>query len=403
MGSLTNALIGEYRVVGSLGAGGMGEVYQAVHTHLGRVIAIKVLSPDLADGPALQRFYSEANIQASLKHPGVAEYLGFYEYQGRPCILMEYVDGDTLAEIIRRRGSLPPEEAVGILRSIASVLAHFHAQGVVHRDLKASNVKITTAGQVKILDFGIARHQRSDRMTHVGAVVGTTEALAPEQVRGEAVVPATDIWQLGVMFYEMLTGQSPFHAGSAVATYARILAAEFVPPAAPPELQRIVARCLQKDPARRFASGAELYQALGGGSESPPAPPVKSKNRMRLLVAAAAAVVLVVAALVAFRNGGDQQVSEIVVTAPTPAPTSTPVPTPQPADTKAIVVDTVDGLAQVYREGQLVGTTPYPVRARTGEKVNLTLRREGFADMPVQFEAAEPHIYTYTLEPLKGR
>ena len=103
MASLLNALIGEYRVIESLGAGGMGEVYKAVHTHLGRVIAIKVLSPDLADGSALQRFYSEADIQASLNHPGVAQYLGFYEYQGRPCILMEYVDGETLSATIRRR------------------------------------------------------------------------------------------------------------------------------------------------------------------------------------------------------------------------------------------------------------------------------------------------------------
>ena len=179
MASLLNASIGEYRVVESLGAGGMGEVYKAVHTHLDRVIAIKALLPGLADGPSLQRFYGEAGIQASLRHPGVAEYLGFYEYQGRPCILMEYVDGETLAAIIRRRGALPPE-AAPTLREIASVAAHFHAQGVVHRDLKSNNVKINSAGRVKILDFGIARQERQDRMTQVGAVIGTPEVLAPE-------------------------------------------------------------------------------------------------------------------------------------------------------------------------------------------------------------------------------
>src|ERR1700681_2492621 len=113
-GSLLNALIGEYRLGERLGAGGMGEVYKGVHIHLGRVIAVKILSPELADGPALQRFYAEADIQASLRHPGVAEYLGFYEYQGRPCILMEFVDGETLGSVIWRRGALPPAEAAAI-------------------------------------------------------------------------------------------------------------------------------------------------------------------------------------------------------------------------------------------------------------------------------------------------
>jgi serine/threonine protein kinase len=399
MGSLANALIGEYRVVGSLGAGGMGEVYKAVHTHLGRVIAIKVLSPELTDGPALERFYSEANIQASLQHPGVAEYLGFYEYQGRPCILMEYVDGETLAEILRRRGPLPAEEAAEILRQIAAVIAHFHAQGVVHRDLKASNVKITSAGQVKILDFGIARHQRSDRLTRIGAVVGTTEALAPEQVRGQPALPATDVWQLGVMFYEMLTGRTPFHAETVLAIYDKILSGAYDPPPAPPELARIIARCLEKDPARRFASAAELYAALG--AENIPATP--PKPRWRLAAAAAAVVLLMVGVvLLATHDGGESPISEV-------ADSSTPTPTPAPAtplpalDTRAITVDTMDGMAQVYRDGVRVGSTPYQVQARTGEKVNLVLKRDGFADTPVQFEAAEPHVYTYTLQPLKGR
>jgi serine/threonine protein kinase len=401
MGSLANALIGEYRVVGSLGAGGMGEVYKAVHTHLGRVIAIKVLSPELTDGPALERFYSEANIQASLQHPGVAEYLGFYEYQGRPCILMEYVDGETLAEILRRRGSLPAEEAAGILRQIAAVIAHFHAQGVVHRDLKASNVKITSTGQVKILDFGIARHQRSDRLTRVGAVVGTTEALAPEQVRGQPAVPATDVWQLGVMFYEMLTGRTPFHAETVPAIYGKILSGEYDPPPVPPGLACIIARCLEKDPARRFASAGELCAALAGGpAASAPAPAAPPKPRWRIAFAAAVVVLLAVGVvLVVTHDGGDHPVSEIVSPTPTPAPSPAPSPV---LDTRAIIVDTMDGTAQVYRDGVLVGTTPYQVQARTGEKVDLVLRRDGFTDTPVQFEAAEPHVYTYTLQPLKG-
>src|SRR6266849_9582011 len=151
MASLLNALIGEYRVTELLGAGGMGEVYKATHTHLGRVIAIKVLSAGGSDPAAVQRFYSEANIQASLRHPGVAEYLGFYEYQGRPCIRMEYVDGETLSCILERRGALPTEEALSIARAMTAVVAHFHRQGVLHRDIKSSNVKISSDGAVKVL------------------------------------------------------------------------------------------------------------------------------------------------------------------------------------------------------------------------------------------------------------
>src|SRR5262249_3575969 len=150
---------------------------------LGRVIAIKMLSAGEAAFDTVRRFYSEASIQASLRHPGVAEYLGFYEYQGRPCILMEYVDGDTLSDILQRRGALLSREALGIARAVAAVVEHFHRQGVLHRDIKSSNVKINSAGAVKVLDFGIARLQTAKNLTRTGMVVGTPGILAPEQVR----------------------------------------------------------------------------------------------------------------------------------------------------------------------------------------------------------------------------
>ena len=400
MASLRNALIGEYRILESLGAGGMGEVYKAVHTRLGRVIAIKVLSPGLVDDPAFQRFYSEASIQASLKHPGVAEYLGFHEYEGRPCILMEYVDGETLDALLRRRGPLPVAEAVAILRQVAEVAAHFHTQGVVHRDLKVSNVKLNSAGQVKILDFGIARGQRSDRLTRVGAVVGTPDALAPEQVRGEQATSATDVWQLGLVLYELLTARSPFHSGTTHETYARILAAEYPPltqvlPTVPPGIARIVTRCFEKDPGRRFASGAELYQALCHWEQAPVPAPAVPRRALLYAGGAAAALLLVAGVVVAVRSWHHE---ESVTPQPPPV---TPVP-PTSADTREIVVDTADGKAEVYKDGKMVGATPYQVQARTGEKVNLVLRRDGFEDAPVEFNASEPHVYTYTLEPRKA-
>ncbi len=415
MSALTNALIGEYRLTEPLGAGGMGEVYKAVHTHLGRVVAVKILSPNLTDGPALQRFYNEASIQASLRHPSVAEYLGFYEYQGRPCILMEYVDGETLSELIQKRGAFPCAEATTIQRIIASAIAHFHAQGVVHRDIKAGNIKITSSGQVKILDFGIARHQRMDRLTHYGAVVGTTEALAPEQVRGEPATFATDVWQLGVLFYEMLTGRLPFQGNTTHEIYARILSAEYAPvrqlqAGTPEAVQRIVSRCLQKDPSRRYPSAAELHDALCSYDRYTP----QMRSALHRLFRragtwiAAAIVMLIVAISTGLHRWSRDKSVETGPQAVEPdqkdgvnAATSG-VPSTDAA-VKVITVDTVDGAAQVLQGETPLGTTPFRVRARLGDKVDLVLRREGCEDLTVRFDVTERQVYTYTLKARKDR
>ena len=229
MSSLVNALIGEYLVTDFVGEGGMGEVYKATHTHIGRVIAIKVLSQGVTDPNTVRRFYDEAGIQASLRHPGVAEYLGFYEYRGRPCILMEFVDGETIASILNRRGAIPPSEAFRIACATSEVVAHFHKNGVLHRDIKSGNVKINSAGAIKVLDFGIARFQNTQKLTSAGMVIGTPGILAPEQVRGREVTPATDVWQLGILMYEMLTGKLPFGADNPSALYAQILNADYPP------------------------------------------------------------------------------------------------------------------------------------------------------------------------------
>lgn len=385
-GSLVNVLIGEYRLTEPLGAGGMGEVYKAVHVHLSRVIAVKILFPELADGPALQRFYGEADIQATLRHPGVADYLGFYEYQGRPCILMEYVDGETLASLIRLRGAFPPAEAAAILREISAVAGHFHSLGVVHRDLKTSNVKLNSAGRVKILDFGIARHQRSNRLTRAGAVIGTAEILAPEQIRGEEGGFATDVWQIGILFYELLSGRMPFEASTTHELYARILSAHCPPlgPGVPPEFQRIVAKCLEKDPSRRYASGGALHQAIEGHTGA--APRLPGTRTVAIAAGCAAVVVLLAGGVVALRKSGPQGGGTVIE---------------QGVDEKSITVDAAGGIAEVYQDGKLMGNTPFTVHAKTGESVNLVLKRQGFDDKPVQFDATERQTYTYTLDPRK--
>ncbi len=411
MASLLNVLIGEYRVSELLGAGGMGEVYKATHTHFGRVIAVKVLTSGESDPATVKRFYSEAKIQASLRHPGVAEYLGFYEYHGRPCILMEYVDGQTIASILERRGSFPPQEAFRIAQAIAAVVAHFHEQGVLHRDIKTNNIKISSDGRVKILDFGIARLQSTRNLTSTGVVIGTPGMLAPEQVNGQTVSPATDVWQFGVMLYEMLSGRLPFRADNTRELYAQILNAKpahlSTHPPLPAGFEKVVNRCLQKDPGKRYASGRELLAALDAleGRKEPPPPPVpaprfeplvdaKPPVSMRLVGAIAGgvlALVLVVVVVVQWSRPttADPGVSPCVE----PSETETPA-----GEVRTVTLSTVGVSAQVFCGGQLVGTTPFLLKAKVGDKVKLSLRSEGYKPKDVSFNVTERAEYNESLD-----
>jgi eukaryotic-like serine/threonine-protein kinase len=273
-GSLLNATIGDYRLVSFVGEGGMGEVYRAVHAKLDRAVAIKVLSRDAADAGFLERFWNEARLHASLHHPNIAELYDFLEHDGRPCIVMEYVDGQTLSDRLRA-GRLPPAEALPIFRAITTAMAYVHEQGIVHRDLKAANVRISSRGVVKLLDFGIAKGGTTPSLTQTGVVIGTLLYMAPEQLRGEPATPRSDVWSLGVLLYEMVVGRLPFRADVvgelidrlASDAYDRPSAACALPPGAPPapllaSIDRIVGRCLRRNPADRYASAGHLARDL---------------------------------------------------------------------------------------------------------------------------------------------
>ena len=380
MPSLVNATIGEYRLVEFLGAGGMGEVYRAVHTQLGRTVAIKILS-EPHDRSLLLRSYNEAQIQSSLQHPGIAAFYGFYEYDGRPCILMEYVGGESLAERIRRQGALEIPEALHILEHVSAAVAHVHRQGIIHRDLKPSNIKLTPAGEIKVLDFGIAKAPHSARVTKVGAVVGTSDSLAPEQIAGGEADTRSDVWALGVLLYEMLTGQLPFQDRTLPELYRKICAVEYVHasvlnPALPPALERILESCLRKDPKQRYPTAAELHDAVVVSS-TPALRPVGRDRRglwMGGAVATVAMLVLVVWAAI--------------------SPPSRPG-----KNLKTITVDVVSGSADVYRNGKRIGSTPLQLSAPIGERVDLQLKRPGFEDMTVEFDVSERSSYSYTMQP----
>ena len=220
--------IGHYRVLSKLGAGGMGEVYRATDTTLGRDVAIKVLPTAVAQDPErLGRFRREAQVLASLNHPSIAAIYGLEESAGVPFLALELVEGEDLAERLKR-GPVPSDEAIGIARQIAEALEAAHAKGIVHRDLKPANVKITPDGKVKVLDFGLARAYSGDAAgpgssgevsqsptfahteTAAGMILGTAAYMSPEQARGRPVDKRTDIWAFGVVLWEMLTGRRLF-------------------------------------------------------------------------------------------------------------------------------------------------------------------------------------------------
>src|SRR6266851_967623 len=218
--------LGTYEIVAPLGAGGMGEVYQAHDTKLGRDVAIKVLPEAFAHDPArLSRFQREAKMLASLNHPNIAAIYGLEEDARRNYLVMELVPGETLAERVKRDGRVPVEEALEIAKQIAEALEAAHEKSITHRDLKPANVKLTPEGKVKVLDFGLAKAFAGDESgsdpsnsptlsqaaTLQGVILGTAAYMSPEQASGKAVDKRTDIWAFGCVLYELLTGKQAFH------------------------------------------------------------------------------------------------------------------------------------------------------------------------------------------------
>jgi serine/threonine protein kinase len=261
-------LAGRYRVVRRLGAGGMGTVYLAEDVLLGRLCGVKVLCPPLCDDDpsAEQRFRQEALLVASVRHPGIAQVYNFDRgLDGRFLLVMEYVEGETVAQRLRRDGPFALPEAIGVLRIVADALNHVHWMGILHRDLKPQNIMLGSGGVVKLLDFGVA-HEMAQVSAADGSQPGTLAYMSPDQLLGDVLGPATDIFSLGVVFYEMLTGRLP-HAGTTVAELRtqRLLRpptpVHWLRPIVPRELGEVVARALHPEPAERWPSALAFAQA----------------------------------------------------------------------------------------------------------------------------------------------
>ncbi|HEY7818966.1 MAG TPA: serine/threonine-protein kinase, partial [Vicinamibacteria bacterium] len=265
------ARLGPYEILSPLGAGGMGEVYRARDTKLNRDVAIKVLAAVFAeDAVRLARFRREAQVLASLHHPNIAAIFGLEESSGIVALALELVEGEELAERLKR-GAMPVDEAIAIAKQIAEGLEAAHEKGIVHRDLKPANVKLAKDGTVKILDFGLAKAYEgepgtdgalsqsptmSPEMTGAGIILGTAAYMSPEQARGKPVDKRADVWAFGVLLFEMLTGRRLFQGESVSDTLAEVLRQEIpwsaIPAETPAAVTRLLRRCLDREPRERL-------------------------------------------------------------------------------------------------------------------------------------------------------
>jgi serine/threonine-protein kinase len=266
---LTGKNLGNYKIVGKLGQGGMATVYKAHELSLNRMVALKVLSSQLSEDKAyIKRFQREAQAAAQLNHPNIVQIFAIGEEQGVHYFAMEYIKGKSLADIRQEKGVLKPEDAVPIIRQVAEALAEAHKAGLVHRDIKPSNIMIDAAGRPKVTDFGIAYVSYANtKLTRDGSIIGTPEYLSPEQCEGKTVDQRSDIYSLGVTLYELLSGKTPYEADTPVSMLMKIVKGEFPPlqevnPNVPESLRVIVDKMMLKDVQQRYQRMEEVIKDL---------------------------------------------------------------------------------------------------------------------------------------------
>jgi eukaryotic-like serine/threonine-protein kinase len=399
LGSVFNQ---RYRLKEKIGSGGMADVYLADDLMLGREVAVKVLHPQYAADPSfIQRFRHEAQAAANLNHPNIVNIYDWGNEGDQYYIVMEYVEGRDLKDVLKEDGRILPERAAEIAAEVSAAMQFAHRRNLVHRDIKPHNICITNMGLVKVMDFGIAREGNGSGMTQTGVVMGTPQYISPEQAQGLAVDGRSDIYSLGVVLYEMLTGQVPFDDPNPVTvTYKQVredpLPPSVVHPDIPPTLEAIVMKAMAKNPANRYLSAQEMKADLLRFLEGMPvsATPVlpeaaysgataevavgrsKSSNRVWIWVAGAVAVCLIITAivlaLVLGGGGGTVEVPNLMGLAEADAAKTL-------SDAGLQVGDVFE--QYIESESQQVGTVvsqdpEWGTLLAKGEKVNIVVARE---------------------------
>jgi serine/threonine protein kinase len=323
MGLSLGGKIGSYQILAVIGAGGMGEVYRARDTRLNRDVAIKSLPHAFAsDADRLARFTREAHTLASLNQPNIAQIYGLEESNGTRALVMELVEGETLADRLHK-GILPMEETISIFTQIAMALKYAHEQGIIHRDLKPANVKIRPDSTVKLLDFGLAKALEGEQpgnshdlsssptqthmMTEVGIILGTASYMSPEQAKGKAVDKRTDIWSFGVVLYECVTGKKLFEGESVPEILGSIFRQEIkldaIPETAPDSIRQLLSRCIERDSSLRLRDIGEARILLSATAHPEKSPAVHAPAHKRKSIWKAVGVTAIVMTLLAAAAG----------------------------------------------------------------------------------------------------
>jgi len=392
-------LAGRYRIEAPLGHGGMATTYLARDLVLDRSVAVKVLQRGTPDPTDLARFQREARVAAAVSHPNVVQVYDAGQDGDIRFLVMEWVEGGDLAQFMRQNAPVPLDQAVRIALDVLHGLAAIHRAGIVHRDVKPANVLIDRQGRAKLTDFGIARRHDEPTLTSPVELLGTAPYVAPERIRGEPATPASDLYAVGVLLYELLTGRLPFPGQTPEELLAQHVHAPPIPPRRwrhdiPPALERVVLRALAKDPSARYRSAEAMAAALRSASTTEPRNPLPAVQAMpspaqrnlpqRALAWAGGATVLslAVVALLALLAWA-QLVRETDLTTPLPSPVSTPTaetaptpnprpsPSPRPSPTPTLsptptTVPTPEPATVLLRSFTIVPPTPPELRRFAG-------------------------------------
>lgn len=380
-----------YRLAEKIGSGGMGNVYKAYNASLNRFAAVKILHQvSLAE-----RFKNEANIQSFINHPNIVHLYEYVVQANQHCIVMEYVQGEPLDELLHRKRKLSNEETENILQQVVGALVYLHRKNIIHRDIKPQNFKVQPDGTVKMLDFGIAKDKNSPKLTQVGFVVGTMEYLAPEQFEEKAELKS-DIWSLGVMTYELLTGYVPFESSNPILMRAKISKGNFTDPKIlipeiSDKLVTIIDKSLKINPVSRItAEGIESLLKKGNqentGYKKWTMPPELKKMLVPGIVALMSVLLLL---LFFFRNSNNNDNTTL---------TDPPVVEDKLQHNVLINVPGINNADLIFDDNEK-HPIPFSLKGKDGDHFEFTIHAEGYKDKKVQLELTPGHSsFEFNLE-----